>query len=230
MPLAQLQAPVLVVPPTPDPKGWVSVLVIDDDAFDRRKIRRLAGQTELLLEMEEVASIRSILPTLDRRRFDVILLDYQLPEGDGFQAMNAIRNHPKTESCPIIMVAGSSQPTLAAQAIKQGCDDFISKNDLTVQSLELSIATAVKKARTNVTTVQQIRREIARHVQGFLASQFACLQPEFERIVQDIQRVRHSTDLSRQEVLATLMEIEARCSQLQKTLSLNASQARKRLH
>jgi CheY-like chemotaxis protein len=65
---------------------------------------------------------REALSALKRENFDVVLMDVQMPEMDGFEATAAIRNHEKETGGPHQAIAGAREHCLRA-----GMDGYVSK-------------------------------------------------------------------------------------------------------
>jgi PleD family two-component response regulator len=112
------------------PPKVLKTLLLDDDAFDRTRIRRFTEKSGLNLDVEEVCSINEMSDVLDQSRFDVIMVDYQLAEGDGLQALKIIQSHEANKGAATIMVTGQEQTEIALSAFRQGCNDFLQKDDL----------------------------------------------------------------------------------------------------
>jgi PAS domain S-box-containing protein len=58
-------------------------------------------------------------------RYDLILLDLQMPVMDGFQLMEALKTNPDDDFLPVIVI--TAQPAHKLQALRSGARDFISK-------------------------------------------------------------------------------------------------------
>jgi two-component system alkaline phosphatase synthesis response regulator PhoP len=65
---------------------------------------------------------------------DLILLDVMMPKMSGFEVCKRLKNDPKTEDIPIIMVTALNEYGDIERGIDSGTDDFISKP---VNKLEL---------------------------------------------------------------------------------------------
>jgi two-component system CheB/CheR fusion protein len=70
-----------------------------------------------------------VLSALERERFDIILMDVQMPEMDGFQATAAIREREKTTGghMPIVAVTGYAMKGDKQRCLDAGMDAYICK-------------------------------------------------------------------------------------------------------
>jgi CheY-like chemotaxis protein len=70
-----------------------------------------------------------VLSALDRESFDVILMDVQMPDMDGFQATAAIRSREKHsgEHIPIIAITGYAMKGDRQRCLDAGMDGYICK-------------------------------------------------------------------------------------------------------
>jgi len=103
----------------------VRVLVADDDGL----LRDIAAAT---LEgagfiVETVPSGDAALAACARHMPDIVLLDVEMPGGDGYQACSNIRTLPGGFDVPIVMVTGLDDPTSINLAYDAGATDFVVK-------------------------------------------------------------------------------------------------------
>jgi diguanylate cyclase len=103
----------------------VRVVLADDDAL----VRELAGP--MLegsgFEVQTVASGDAAIGACALRMPEVILLDVDMPDGNGFDACAAIRALPGGEPVPIIMVTGLDDSSSIDRAYEVGATDFVVK-------------------------------------------------------------------------------------------------------
>jgi len=66
------------------------------------------------------------LECLADERFDVILLDMQLPKMDGLEVLERIKNNPSTAYTPVIAVTAHAMKGSEEHFIEMGCVDYIS--------------------------------------------------------------------------------------------------------
>ncbi len=74
--------------PAVEPLGPLAVLVVDDNPVNRLMLRTILGR--LGLEPDEVPDGLAGVEACRRRRYDVVLMDLQMPGMDGYQAISAI--------------------------------------------------------------------------------------------------------------------------------------------
>jgi DNA-binding response OmpR family regulator len=58
---------------------------------------------------------------------DLIVLDIMMPEMNGFEVLQHLRENPKTESVPVIMLTGLSEKDKIRQALDSGINYYIVK-------------------------------------------------------------------------------------------------------
>ncbi len=99
-------------------------LVVDDRASHRESHRKIAE--ELGSSVEEARDGFSALLQM-QPEFDLVLLDVQMPEMDGFEVLYRMRQCEEFHSIPVIMVTGLSEAEYGAKARELGADEFFSK-------------------------------------------------------------------------------------------------------
>ena len=102
-----------------------SVLVADDDPMVRLLARESLKHADF--DVSEAANGQEALTCFDRTKPDIIMLDVQMPEMDGFSACSRIRNHPAGELTPILMVTGLDDVESINRAYETGATDFVTK-------------------------------------------------------------------------------------------------------
>lgn len=126
----------------------IRTLLLDDSAFDRRRIRRLGGKLDLGMDFHEAPSVQVMEKCLDRQVFDLIMIDYLLPEADGLAALDLIRRHAANHGAATIMISGNADRGVAVSAMRQGCHDFIAKDELSPELLRRSVLGALNASRS----------------------------------------------------------------------------------
>src|SRR5271167_3116203 len=101
-----------------------SILVVDDQS----------ANVLLLTRMLEEVGYRNVTATMKplevcalhrKSRYDLILLDLQMPGMDGFQVMESLKTNEADDYLPVIVL--TAQPGHKLRALQAGAKDFISK-------------------------------------------------------------------------------------------------------
>jgi PAS domain S-box-containing protein len=110
----------------------------------------------------EAETVTEGLEFCQKRSIDAILLDYQLPDGDGLQFLVALAAQSDGAMPPVVMLTGQGDESIAVQAMKLGAQDYLVKSNLTPELLQLSIRNAIASDR--------FRRQLAQSEDRFRAS------------------------------------------------------------
>ena len=107
-------------------KGRPRVLVVDDEEHITELVSM--GLTYNGFEVERVASGRSALEAVERRRPDLIVLDVMLPDLDGFEVARRLR---QTEGAgtrvPVIFLTARDTTQDKIAGLRLGSDDYVTK-------------------------------------------------------------------------------------------------------
>jgi two-component system, cell cycle response regulator DivK len=101
------------------------ILVIEDTEDNRQIIRDLLSSVgyELIEAVDGVAGVA----LAQKERPDLILMDIQLPEIDGYEATRRIRAIPELARTPIIAVTSYALSGDEAKTREAGCDGYVAK-------------------------------------------------------------------------------------------------------
>ncbi len=101
-----------------------SVLIVDDmeaNVMLLDQVLRNAGYTNIT----STQNPREVVDLHRAQRFDLILLDLQMPEMDGFQVIEALKDIETGGYLPVLVI--TAQPGHKLRALKAGAKDFVSK-------------------------------------------------------------------------------------------------------
>ena len=101
------------------------ILVIEDQE-DNRKIMRDLLATSGFEVLEAVTGLEGVAAA-ERHRPDLILMDVQLPEIDGYEATRRIKANPDLAGIPIIVVTSYALSGDDLKAFEAGCDAYVAK-------------------------------------------------------------------------------------------------------
>jgi signal transduction histidine kinase/DNA-binding NarL/FixJ family response regulator len=139
-----------------------TLLIVDDCAEDRETYRRYLlkdpHQSYCILEAD---SAEEGLILCQKVACDVILLDFQLPQMNGLEFLDELRQSYST--LPVIMLTAFGDEAIAVQAMKTGAQDYLAKNHLKPDILQLAVRSAIERShlQTQLKKTQERQRLIA---------------------------------------------------------------------
>jgi two-component system cell cycle response regulator DivK len=101
------------------------ILVIEDQEDNRRIMRDLL--TSANYRIIEAVTGEEGVRSAETNRPDLILMDIQLPDFDGYEATRRIKAIPALSSTPIIAVTSYALSGDDIKAFEAGCDAYVSK-------------------------------------------------------------------------------------------------------
>ncbi|MEM7470555.1 MAG: response regulator [Pseudomonadota bacterium] len=128
----------------------IQALLVDDNEFDRKYIKRLSTRSDLNIQIAEARSIEEMSQNLRSRRFDLVLLDYNLDDGDGIEALNLLRTDGFYNRTGVIMVTGDTKTEVAVNAFRNGCHDIVAKDGLSSDKMQAAILRSLAGAKATV--------------------------------------------------------------------------------
>ena len=116
-------------PPEPASRSAhrLRILVAEDNEFNSRLIEELLARRGHHVQLAGDGS--EALRLLDGEQFDLMLLDLHMPEKDGFQVIQAVRERERFtgDHLPVIAVTARSRPADRERVLAAGMDDFLAK-------------------------------------------------------------------------------------------------------
>jgi len=99
------------------------ILVVDDELMNHKVIEHIM-KDEPLYEISSAFSGREALEMLGNQIFDLILLDWKMPEMDGSEVLRLIRQRYNT---PVVLMTGDKTLEVYSEVSGLDCDDYITK-------------------------------------------------------------------------------------------------------
>jgi CheY-like chemotaxis protein len=127
------------------PGGPTQVLVVEDDALQRERVRSWFEPQQWLLA--EAANGRIALDRLKESQPDVILLDLMMPEMDGFQLVAELQKHPAWRRIPVIVVTARDLSAEDRMRLNFGIENVLMKDSFNPTNLIEQIRRVVSKQR-----------------------------------------------------------------------------------
>lgn len=141
-----------------DEESPYRILIVDDDApqalFAQAILRRAGMETRVLGES------LAVLEELDRFQPDLLLLDLNMPDCDGFELTALIRERDGYVNTPIVFLSGDQDEDRQFAALDAGGDDFLMK-PIRPTHLVAAVTNRVRRARAAASRTRRRRRRDA---------------------------------------------------------------------
>lgn len=101
------------------------ILYVEDNQDNRLLVRRiLQAEGYQVMEAENASDA---LQAVKSRRPDLVLMDINMPEVDGYTLTSRLKSHPGLENTPIVAVTANVMKGDREKTIEAGCDGYIQK-------------------------------------------------------------------------------------------------------
>jgi signal transduction histidine kinase len=165
------------------------VLLVEDNAGDARLLREMF-RTEKpdSFELTHLTRMSEAMIHLAKTEVDVLLLDLGLPDAHGLETVR--QAHEAAPSVPLIVLTGLDDEVLAAEAMKEGAQDYLIKGQIENRALPRALRHAIERHRmqteTDLIRTQQLqfKDEFLSHVSHELRSPLTSIY-QFVTILQD---------------------------------------------
>lgn len=128
----------------PDNSATPLALIVDDEIFSRRSI--ISGLEKAGIAYVSLENPIEALAMMQRQRFDLVFLDIDMPEMDGFTLCQKLRQLPGYARTPVVFVTGLNDFQMRARSSLAGGSDIIAKPFLPIE-LAVKALTHMYKAR-----------------------------------------------------------------------------------
>ncbi|HEY2462388.1 MAG TPA: EAL domain-containing protein [Candidatus Acidoferrum sp.] len=102
-----------------------NVLIVDDNEMNRDMLARRLERKGYVVRLAE--SARSLLERIQKEAVDLVLLDVEMPEISGLDALETLRGVYSPAELPIIMVTAKDQSEDIVKALNLGANDYLTK-------------------------------------------------------------------------------------------------------
>src|SRR5262245_30442339 len=98
------------------------LLVVDDNRVNRLLLGRALEQLGHTVTFAENG--REAVEALRQRRVDLVLLDIEMPEMNGYQVLEALAADPRFRDLPVVMMSSVEEVDSVARCIEMGAEDY----------------------------------------------------------------------------------------------------------
>jgi signal transduction histidine kinase len=165
------------------------VLLVEDNEGDARLLREMFSTEEPdSFELTHLLRMREAMIHLEKGGVDVVLLDLGLPDAHGLDTVRLA--HAVAPSVPLIVLTGLDDEALAAEAMKEGAQDYLIKGQIENRALPRALRHAIERHRMQTesdlirTQQLQFKDEFLSHVSHELRSPLTAIY-QFVTILQD---------------------------------------------
>lgn len=147
-----------------------SILVVDDDKLNLSTARKVLSEDYKVIP---VVRGEQALSYLQNGSCDIILLDINMPDMDGFQVLEKIREMERCKNIPVIFLTADDDTETETRCFKEGAIDFIAKpfvpavmrsrigRALELEELRRSLADKLEQKTREVTDMKSKSRQDA---------------------------------------------------------------------
>ncbi|TNF65453.1 MAG: EAL domain-containing protein [Gammaproteobacteria bacterium] len=127
-------------------QGTYKILIIDDNEIDRVNIKRLLSKSDKFqYDFSEIEVLdhhfnKDLFSTID-----CVLIDYSMPKINGIELINEVNALLNIQAPAMVMMTGYGDESIAAESIKSGANDYLSKNDFDLVTLERAILSSIQQ-------------------------------------------------------------------------------------
>ena len=102
-----------------------TILIVEDNEKNMKLVRDIL-QHKGYTTLEAETGTEGVRLAIERKP-DLVLMDIQLPDIDGIQALKLIREQPSLDAIPVLAVSASVMPDEQIKIVNSGFDAFITK-------------------------------------------------------------------------------------------------------
>src|ERR1700675_1040760 len=125
-------------------KPITRLLLVEDNPGDVRLLREMFNRhSSHNVELTHVGSMSEAEKHLAERAVDLVLLDLGLPDAQGLGAVQ--RAHAAAPRIPLVVLTGLDDESLAAQALQEGAQDYLIKNQIETRGLRRALRYAIER-------------------------------------------------------------------------------------
>jgi CheY-like chemotaxis protein len=189
---------------------FASILIVDDQQYDRTRLKKMCRALSFSTQISDANSLAAMRKKLAYGRFDLILLDFHLTDGTGLQGVELIRADNVNNAAAVVMITGTEQRDVALQALKSGFCDYLTKDELSEETLTRTAITALQKsqlARGMIANEPQ-PSAIPASVQSFSRECAHDIKPIVSRMMRQMRELREIDHLSAEDAAQKVERVE----------------------
>ena len=130
--------------PTHTKQESFSILLIEDDSLEAGLIRdEIASFPRTSAHVDHVQRLAAGIGRLGEVRYDVVLLDLNLPDGSGIESLHKVKG--AAPNVPVVILTNMEDQEAAVAMVAEGAQDYVIKRHITSELLRRSIRYAIAR-------------------------------------------------------------------------------------
>lgn len=101
------------------------ILVVDDEPHIAKLVKNILSTESF--RVDEANTAHDALEMINHKKYDLVIMDIMMPNMNGYELCEKLRERPETYSMPIIFLTAKHAVNDKIQAIHSGADDYITK-------------------------------------------------------------------------------------------------------
>jgi len=180
------------------------LLVVDDNKVNRLLLGRSLEQQGHSIEMAENG--RQALEMMHAKPFDLVLLDIEMPEMDGYQVLEKATADLKLRDIPIIITSALEELNSVVKCIEMGAEDYLTK-PVNPVLLKARIGASLEKKRLRDQQRDLIRKFATSEVASDLETSGFSLGGKFVEATAMFSDIRSFTTIAESQTPAETIEL-----------------------
>lgn len=140
------------------------ILIVDDQADNLDTIMGYLAESDVNYKFSQAMNGEVACKVAGKRHPDLIIMDWEMPVMNGYDALLCIKNNPLTTDIPVIMATGRSSAEDLDKALNAGAADYIRKPIEKQELLArvrtcLSLSNLIKEIRVKNERLKDLNRE-----------------------------------------------------------------------
>lgn len=136
----------------------MKLLLVDDDELDRMAVVRVLQNPKLVKNIVHASTAVSALKLFDEDTFDVVLLDYRLPDMECLEVLKKLTNHANKHAAVVILTGMVDDEVIERDCIIAGAQDFLLKQELSQRHLTKALVHAQARHALNQQLIETYAR------------------------------------------------------------------------
>ena len=159
------------------------ILIVEDDTDLRDMLNESLMQAGY--HTRAVADIRAARDALANLPYDLILLDWMLPDASGLQWLRKMRREDKFRDLPVIMLTARGEVSDRVQGLDSGADDYLVK-PFSLKELLARIRSQLRRNQPHLHRLAQARQQARCRPEDFNTS-FRTVELDRKLLCRDLQ-------------------------------------------